>query len=148
PPHSDAYRPGLCPDGPGKSTFTCLDKDGDGYGVGPGCLGPDADDNDSTVQNASRAIAKYGTLQIFLAHLGYNPGHIFYLSTSGNDSTGVVDDPTHPFQTWSAINVLMARGAFSPGDMVMFRGGTWTGTTIVPIGGVSGQPVILMAYPG
>lgn len=27
----------------------CLDNDNDGYGVGPGCLGPDCDDNDPTV---------------------------------------------------------------------------------------------------
>lgn len=27
----------------------CLDHDGDRYGVGPGCLGPDCDDNDPTV---------------------------------------------------------------------------------------------------
>jgi hypothetical protein len=30
----------------------------------------------------------------------------------------------------------------------MFRGGTWTGTTLRPNGGTSGHPVILMAYPG
>jgi hypothetical protein len=27
----------------------CIDADGDGYGVGPGCTGPDCDDNDDTV---------------------------------------------------------------------------------------------------
>lgn len=27
----------------------CLDKDKDGYGIGPGCLGPDCDDDDTTV---------------------------------------------------------------------------------------------------
>jgi len=27
----------------------CIDRDGDGYGVGPGCLGPDCDDNDPNV---------------------------------------------------------------------------------------------------
>jgi len=27
----------------------CIDRDGDGYGVGPGCLGPDCDDNNPTV---------------------------------------------------------------------------------------------------
>src|SRR5215471_602947 len=134
--------------GLGKSTVTCLDKDGDGYGVGPACLGPDADDNDGTVQNASQAIAKYGTLQAFLAHLGYHPRRIFYLATNGNDSTGVADDPTRPYQTWSKINLLMANGTFLPGDMVMFRGGTWTGMTLAPISGISGKPVMLMAYPG
>jgi len=28
---------------------TCIDVDGDGYGVGPGCTGPDCDDNDNTI---------------------------------------------------------------------------------------------------
>src|SRR6185369_1851625 len=45
--------------GLGGSTLTCLDQDGDGYGVGPGCSGVDADDSDATVHTAAQGIAKY-----------------------------------------------------------------------------------------
>ena len=134
--------------GLGKSTYTCIDKDGDGYGVGPGCVGPDADDNDAAVFSGPQAIAKYGTMRNFLMHLGYNPRHIFYLSTTGNDSTGIMDDPTHPYQTWAKMNTLLGNGTFGVGDMLMFRGGTWTNTTLRPFSGQAGSPVILMAYPG
>jgi hypothetical protein len=134
--------------GLGHSTFTCVDKDGDGYGVGPGCVGPDADDTDSSVQNATQALAKYGSLNAFLTHLGYTPGNIFYLSTSGNDSTGAPNNPAQPYQTWAQVNLMMAHGTVKAGDMIMFRAGTWTSTTLAPIGGASGRPVILMAYPG
>jgi hypothetical protein len=134
--------------GLGKSSFTCVDKDGDGYGVGSTCLGPDADDNDATIQSGPQAIAKYGTLTAFLAHLGYTPNNIFYLATNGNDSTGVANDPAHPYQTWAQINLMMAQKKLKAGDMVMFRGGTWTNTTMLPMSGTAGNPIILMAYPG
>jgi sulfatase modifying factor 1 len=32
---------------PGKCTATCADTDGDGYGIGEACLGPDCDDNNA-----------------------------------------------------------------------------------------------------
>ena len=134
--------------GLGKTTYTCIDQDGDHYGVGPGCLGPDADDNDATVHSAAEVIAKYGTLKAFLTHLGYNPTRIFYLSATGNDSTAVVDDPAHPYQSWSSINLLMANKTFKAGDMVMLRAGTFKGMTMAPMSGMAGSPVILMAYPG
>ena len=60
----------------------CLDKDGDGYGVGPACLGPDADDNDSTVHSANDVVAKYGSINAFLTHLGYQ-GRFFSANGSG-----------------------------------------------------------------
>src|SRR5690242_6115196 len=83
--------------GLGKSTFTCVDRDGDGYGVGPGCTAMDADDNDPTVQTAAQGIAKYGTLAAFLTHLGYAPRNIYYISPTGNDSTGTPNDITKPY---------------------------------------------------
>lgn len=71
--------------GLGQSKITangpCLDKDGDGYGVGAGCLGPDADDNDPSVHSYSDIQAKYGPdpgygnvsrpVNNWLAHTGY-----------------------------------------------------------------------------
>ena len=46
-------------------------------------LGPDADDNDATVHTATQAIAKWGSMSAFLAHLGYSPGRILYVSPTG-----------------------------------------------------------------
>jgi hypothetical protein len=130
------------PTGLGHSTYTCLDKDGDGYGRGRGCLGIDADDNDPTVQTAAQGIAKYGSFTVFLAHLGYAPNNIWYVSPSGNDSTGVKNDVTHPFLT---LNAFAAQ--FGSGDCLMMRGG-WVSQTVTPVNGTAGHPTILMAYPG
>jgi hypothetical protein len=127
--------------GLGSSTLTCIDVDGDGYGVGPGCLGPDADDNDATVHTGAQAIAKYGTLNAFLSHLGYNPTRVWYLDMAGNDSTGAVNNPSQPYKTYGAINALVTAG-----DMVMLRN-AWNGR-ITPPSGSSGHPLIIMSYPG
>jgi hypothetical protein len=143
--------------GLGKSTITCLDKDGDGYGVGPGCLGPDADDNDSSIHTGAQAISKYGNLAAFLSHRGYTPTHIWYLAPAaassncnatigscvGDNSTGVEDDINHPFQTWAAISAHVAAG-----HMVMMRD-NWNGNISYPtVSGASGSPVIYMSFPG
>lgn len=127
--------------GLGSSTLTCVDVDGDGYGVGPGCAGPDADDNDPTVQTAAQAIAKYGTLSAFLAHLGYTPNRIWYLSPTGNDVSGAVNSATQPFLTYGEIGAKVAAG-----DMIMLRN-AWNGR-ITPPSGSSGNPIIIMSYPG
>ena len=141
--------------GLGKSTLTCLDKDGDGYGVGAGCLGPDADDNDSSVHSGAQAISKYGTLAAFLSHRGYTPSHIWYLAPAtaspncvasigscvGNDSTGVEDDINHPFATWAAIVSRV-----QPNHMVMMRDNY--NSRINAVSGTSGNPVIYLSFPG
>jgi hypothetical protein len=140
--------------GLGHSTFTCLDKDGDGYGVGPGCLGPDADDNDATVQTTAQAIAKYGSMGAFLKHLGYNPKNIYYISAAtntppGSDSNICRNIISTPCATFGHVRTLIR-----PGDMVMWRGaGTQAAPgyseTLFPVGGSSTtSPIIYMAYPG
>lgn len=129
--------------GLGSSTITCLDKDGDGYGVGPGCTGPDADDLDATVYTAAHAISKYGDIPTFIKYLGYNPTNICYLATTGNDGTAAANDASLPYATWAA-----ARTACGGGSMVMVRGGTWNNLTVAPAGGSAGAPVIYLAYPG
>jgi hypothetical protein len=51
----------------------CTDADKDGFGVGPGCAGPDCDDNDPTItSSASRACyeGKAGTLGVGECHAG------------------------------------------------------------------------------
>jgi hypothetical protein len=133
-------------DGLGSSTYTCIDVDGDGYGVGPGCLGPDADDSDAAIQSGAQAIAQYGSLKAFLAHLGYAPGRVWLLAPAtanppGNDATGMADDTSHPYLTYAAIATKVQAG-----DMVMPRNG-WNGC-IDPPSGVQGKPTIIMSYPG
>ncbi len=71
--------------GLGASTYTCVDRDGDGYGR-PGCTGPDADDTDSTLHTGAQGVTKYGTLTTFLSRLGYTPAHIYYLATAAGPS--------------------------------------------------------------
>lgn len=122
--------------GIGKTTATCIDKDGDGYGVGPGCLGPDADDTDASVHTAAQAVANYGSLLAFIQHLGYNPARIWYFdATNGSDSKKCVAsaasfDPesTPRCQHYNSGSQVVAGnaglGGFKPGDLFLFRAGT------------------------
>jgi PKD repeat protein len=129
-------------EGLGASTATFLDVDGDGYGIGPDAIGPDADDTDPAVNTTSDVLKKYRTIPAFLTHLGYQANRIWYLSPNGDNTTGELDNAALPFRTFSAIQFQIL-----PGDAVLFRGGTYT-EEIVPPSGAAGQPVILMAYPG
>ena len=111
--------------GLGSSTVTCVDRDGDGYGTGPGCLGPDADDLDATVHTGAQAIAKYGTLAAFLTHLGYSPLRIWYIATTGNDSIPVCRAETRR-RDWLSLPTFTPVGAhLLAGDMVIYRAGTY-----------------------
>jgi hypothetical protein len=138
--------------GPGCTTAYHIDWDCDGYGVGTDphdpnpLLGPDADDSDPSVNTPASMLAKWGTVSAFLAHLGYNPNNIWYLSTAGNDATCAANNPALPCQTWSR-----AYSASSPGDAILVRGGTFTSNANYSIGraGTSAaHPDILMSYPG
>src|SRR5262249_37418623 len=83
---------------------------------------PDADDNDPTVNTVASWRTKYGsgpsdeslaTLQAFLlASRGYNPSRVFFIdSTNGDNSTGVVNDITHPFHDSDFLNPTLSDGA-------------------------------------
>ena len=68
---------------------------------------------------------------IFPNYFTVQPGKIWFVSTTGNDSTGVADDINHPFlnaQVWNgtAFTGLCATGKIAPGDTVVFRGGSYT----------------------
>jgi hypothetical protein len=133
--------------GLGHSTLTCIDKDGDGYGVGPGCIGPDADDFDATVWTGAQAIAKYGSLSAFLQHstgrtYSYSASRIWYIAGNGNDSTCAVNNASLPCATFAHVRLSV-----SPNDVVMWRGGVYT-EYISAVGGTSGNPIVYMAYPG
>jgi uncharacterized protein YjdB len=63
-----------------------------------------------------------------------NPGHILFVSLSGSDATAAVNDINHPWgdiqaSTWGSGNTSGAYGAWGaaqPGDVIVFRGGTYT----------------------
>lgn len=141
--------------GPGATTPTCIDWDSDGYGVGPGCTGADGDDSDGTVHTAAEIKSKHtgGTsasdgLSVFLATKGYTPTNYYYVSTTGSNDTGAVNDPSKP---WATIQGLRADHVIAAGDIVIVRGGTYTDnwSLVYPTtSGSNGNPVIFMAYPG
>src|SRR5438067_499250 len=95
--------------GRGCTTATMIDWDCDGYGPGSP-RGPDADDNDPTVNTPQSWRAKHGfgptdtsvaTLKKFLAHLGYaNVMHIIFVDPArGNDSSCTLDNIAKPCAT-------------------------------------------------
>ena len=49
-------------------------------------------------------------------------GDIYFVSHSGNDSTGAVNDISYPFRT---INHVIGLSGFDPGDFVVIRSGTY-----------------------
>ena len=138
--------------GLGHSTLTCLDKDGDGYGVGPGCLGPDADDTDATVHSPTDVISKYGSMNAFLAHIGYqstgSPATVWCISPTGNNSSGASSTNadtacTKPFLSWSGVS-----GSLSTPYIVIFRQGTYTQQISYVTAGTSSQQNVILSYPG
>lgn len=136
-------------DGLGSSTLTCKDSDGDGYGVGAGCTGPDADDSDATVNTTATVISKYGNIQTFLEHIGYQNASslatVYCISNSGSGSTASTNADTActtPYPAWANLPSL------SVPYIVIFRGGAWTTGLIQPTGGSSSAQNVLMAYPG
>src|SRR5262245_34210281 len=134
----------LCqtPNGLGASTFNCVDVDGDGYGVGEGCTGRDADDLDATIHTGAEAVTKYGTLTAFLSKLGYDPTNIYYISTSGTDTgspPACKNNSAAPCATFGFVDNFLAAD-----DMVIWRTGTYT-EGISLVSGSSGSPTIYMA---
>ena len=63
-----------------------------------------------------------------------NPGRILFVSLGGNDATAAVNDINHPWgdiqaSTWDSSHSSGAYGAWGaahPGDVIVFRGGTYT----------------------
>jgi hypothetical protein len=165
-PHSylvDAPSPNDIKVGKGCTTAYHIDEDCDGYGVGEGLLGPDADDNDASVNILSTVEAKYGSLTTGTGYLSRiknffcttrgtpycNIGNVYFLSPSGNNATGVVNDITHPHATFAYIDLH----GFAAGDMVIFRAGIYTEYFYleylqVKNGYSATKPNILAALPG
>ena len=130
---------------------TYIDRDGDGYGVGSP-KGPDANDNDPTVNTYASALKKYGSVQGILHALGYNPQRIFYIATNGNDSTGVVGDINNPYKTFDNVAKQLKAG-----DAVIFRGGTYLNSQAAQktynvnvnyLNGTASNPIDILGMPG
>ena len=147
----------IAPNGLGGSTITCVDRDGDGYGTGPGCTGPDSDDTDSVVHTGTQLITKWGTLSAAISHLeGFTPKHIFYLAPAtptarciANSSSGACtgNDANTPCNTISAPCLTQSGlGAVAAGDAVIFRD-NWNGRYSAGSGTVT-APLMLVGYPG
>ncbi|MCL2701581.1 MAG: putative Ig domain-containing protein [Phycisphaerae bacterium] len=151
----------------GGDSFTYIDRDGDGYGVGSP-LGPDANDNDPDVNTFESALAKYGTVGALLNHLGYDPLRIFYVdpgyyethvyiasACAPCDGQTDVNDPSQyfPYVSWDHV-VGLGAGTLRPGDAVIFRAGTYgpdsRGNAITLQGqmGTEENPILIMGMPG
>ena len=128
--------------GPGCTTATMIDWDCDGYGPGSP-LGPDADDDDPAVNTSATAIAKYGSIQALLTHLGYAPRRLLFIATTGNDHDGKPDQPDRPYRSWERVS-----GMVKAGDAVIWRAGTYPDHPALSVSGSNSNPIILMAYPG
>jgi hypothetical protein len=134
--------------GPGHTTATCRDDDGDGYGVGDCPNGADADDADAAVNTTASVLAKYGSISAFMQHLGYSPGGAVYVSPTGNDKT-CKREKDISIDTSACATHAKAVSMLHSGDVLFWRGGTYPETTTVfAIGGTAGHPTIFMAYPG
>jgi len=153
----------------GCTTPYYIDWDCDGYGPGVRSTGvygwdvngagdmPDASDEDAGINTTASVISAYGSggnlsnaqLKTFLStERGYTADDVFYVSTSGNDGTGVKNNPALPFATWNGL-----RTGLGAGDVVVYRAGTYLNPTIgtagpIMTGGSSGSPIIYMSYPG
>ena len=126
-----------------------IDRDGDGYGPAAP-LGADADDRDPAVNTPATMLARYGTLETFLAQRGYHPLRIIFLSLAGSDTTGD-GSAANPYHTWNKVKPLLRAG-----DMVIYRGGDYApGVGSNPyriegngLQGTADAPIVVMAYPG
>ena len=77
---------------------------------------------------------------------GYNPARIWYLSTTGNDSTCALNNASLPCLTWGGV-----WGKHTAGDVVMIRGGTYNQNSNYDIGASATSATaqdLLIAYPG
>ena len=150
--------------GKGCTTAYHIDKDCDGYGIGPTdptpgfvtdpnpLFGPDADDNDATVNTPASVLAKYGTVAAFLTHLGYPTNRIYYIDpTNGTDNNRRSCSAVHPCQTFGAVSGVLHD---QNGGTVLYRASTSTGIKFGtgpqynPSASSPASPVVIMAYPG
>lgn len=137
----------LVPAGSGCTTARYIDCDCDGYGVGSPA-GPDADDQDSTVNTAASMLKKHGSVDAFLRSKGLNFERIIYVSKRDPSTKGSRHEPGL-FREWEE-----AQKQVRPGDCVLFRGSTsppaqtYAGVGFREKGGTAAKQITIMAYPG
>jgi PKD repeat protein len=122
-----------------------IDRDGDGYGVASP-LGGDADDTDPDVTTLASALDKYGSLEVLLGRLGYNPERIIFVARDGDNSAGQIGNIDTPFANYYGVP-----GGILPGDVVIYRQGTWQGNyifNVTDMHGTAEKPIVFMAMPG
>jgi hypothetical protein len=133
--HSWKYRPDAY----------CIDRDGDGYGVG--CqAGDDADDSDPAVATASQALAAHGGLAVLLARRGYKVERIYYISPGGDDRTARPDDAARPYASFEAL-----RRQLRGGEGVIYRAGKYDEPISLenpPLNAPDAKPIVIAAMPG
>ena len=153
--------------GKGCSTGYHIDKDCDGYGLGPTVwsstvnmtvdpnplFGRDGDDNDPNVYDFTTAISSWGSVNNFLTHLGYPTNRVFYIDpVNGSDSnSGTL---ASPYQHWDAIGATIHDGA---GGTVLYSQATLAGGIGIcgfggpcynPTATSSATPIVIMPLPG
>lgn len=169
--------------GHGCTTAYFIDDDCDGCGVGVKSSGqypvnpsapvgtpanytmgdkPDADDTDPTVCTTAQWQAKWGATNAGMVNFLQqrksfsNTSRIFYVSQNGDDASGAVNDPAHPYRSMAPILTQLED---LKGGAVIIRAGKWTDLDFRPcsfshgnpcfnISGSVGNPVYVMAYPG
>lgn len=146
--------------GKGCSSAYHIDSDCDSYGVGTGyVIGPDADDTDPTINTTATVEAAYGSITSGIAAQvkdnllsflekarGYDSiQELWFIATDGSDNSGVVNDYSKPFATFSGVR----SSGLSAGDLVLYRGGSYSHQIYtVGLDGSSGSPIIVMSFPG
>lgn len=150
--------------GKGCTTAFHIDKDCDGYGIGPDLKGADADDNDAEVSTTATVVTKYGTVDSFIRKVkGYNALRYWIIDPNGNNATCAASADLAAAEAkacHSLRNDGKADGPFEksktlglqPGDVVLWKEGLYTGTGNFymgsKVGGTAENPIIFMAYPG
>jgi parallel beta-helix repeat protein len=157
--------------GKGCTTAWFIDEDCDGHGVAVrssgvyGAVGlgdrPDADDADAQINTPASVLTSYDAnkngildtteLKAFMrARRGYEIGNVYYISTTtGNNSTGTVNNPALPFATYS----FGAGRTMQPGDAAVFLPGTHNEPQIgggagYIASGIEGKPTYVLSFPG
>ena len=162
----------MVPIGKGCTTAFYIDWDCDGYGPGVRSSGvygyqtpgvgnkPDADDSDASINTPATVLTAYdangnATLdnaelkKFLLERKGITADNIYYISLTGNNSTGAPDSPTQPYASYNG-NLYTSHGA---GDVIIFKGGTYVdpnmgGGAPALKSGTATKPIVIMSMPG